>query len=78
MGTHERVDKYINNWVAKGYKEGIPDFAPHELEILGLVPSYRLIAKTLLSNDINLLSLGFVAKKSKFYSILKKIELNAK
>jgi len=71
----QRVDEYISVWEAKGYPNGIPDEAPEELEALGLVPSYRLIAKTLLNNDLQLLSLGFAPKKSIYYNILKKIEL---
>ena len=74
MGAHDRAKTYVESWVSKGYEGDIPDSAPPELESIGIVPSYRLIAKALLSNDINLLSLGFVAKKSKYYSILKKIE----
>ena len=74
----DRVTEYIELWKLKGYPEDIPDSAPEELESLGLAPSYRLIAKALLSNDLQLLSLGFTAKKSIYYNILKKIEHDSK
>lgn len=69
--------KYIELWKAKGYPEDIPDEAPEELEALKIVPSYRLIAKALLANDVNLLSLGMPAKTSIYYGILKKCSLDS-
>lgn len=74
----DRITEYIESWKLKGYPEDIPDESPEELESLGLVPSYRLIAKALLSNDLQLLSLGFTPKKSIYYNILKKIEHDSK
>ncbi len=68
-----KVSEYIDKWKARGYPEDIPDSAPEELESIGIVPSYRLIAKALLSNDINLLSLGGTPKKSKYYGQIKAI-----
>lgn len=70
----DRVTEYVEMWKLKGYPVDIPDEAPLELESEGLVPSYRLIAKALLSNDLQLLSLGFAPKRSIYYDILKKIE----
>lgn len=72
----DRVTQYIENWKTKGYPEDIPDEAPEELEAELLAPSYRLIAKALLSNDLNLLALGFTPKKSEFYGMLKKYALS--
>lgn len=62
-------------WEKRCYTNGIPDEAPIELEKNNLVPSYRRIALALLKNDYALKTLGFEPKKSKYYSILKRIEL---
>lgn len=75
METKKRVKEYISNWKAKGYENDIPDEVPHELMKLGLAPSYKAIAIALLKNDVNLESLGFVGKKSKWYSAFKKVEI---
>lgn len=42
------------------------------------VPNYKKICLALLNNDLNLTSLGFQTKKSKYYSILKRIEIDAR
>jgi predicted phosphoadenosine phosphosulfate sulfurtransferase len=42
------------------------------------VPSYKMICIALLKNDLQLTSLGYKAKQSKFYSILKRIEISAR
>lgn len=55
---------------------GIPDEAPHE--ICKKVPSYKRIAIALLNNDMQLRELGYEPKKSKYYSMLKRIELKDK
>ena len=75
MDTKKNIKTYINNWKEKGYQEDIPDEVPEELMKLNLAPSYKAIALALLRNDMNLESLGFTPKKSIFYSILKKIEI---
>jgi predicted phosphoadenosine phosphosulfate sulfurtransferase len=67
--------EYKQKWSKCGYFNDIPDECPHELEVENLVPSYRLIAKCLLKNDLNLTGLGFVQQKSAWYDALKKIEL---
>lgn len=72
------VDSYISKWSQKGYPDDIPDSVPDELMRLSLAPSYRAIALALLSNDTGLNSLGMPVKKSKYYSILKKIEIDAR
>jgi predicted phosphoadenosine phosphosulfate sulfurtransferase len=41
----------------------------------GFVPSYKAIACAILKNDLLFHSLGFPVKKSAFYDILKKIEI---
>lgn len=72
----DRIFKYINSWKEKGYPDDIPDFVPDELMKLNLAPSYKAIAIAILSNDINLNSLGFSSPKSEYYSVLKKIEID--
>lgn len=78
MDTKKNIQKYINNWKNKGYPNDIPDEVPQILMKLGLAPSYKAIALALLQNDMNLESLGFTPKKSIYYSILKKIEIDAR
>ena len=72
-----KIHQYIKQWKDRGYTEDIPDRAPGVLTRLGLVPSYELIAKAILSNDHTLKKLGFTPKKSGWYSAYKKIELTA-
>jgi predicted phosphoadenosine phosphosulfate sulfurtransferase len=69
------IRRYIKTWEARGYKNGIPDEAPAELESNGLVPSYRRICRALLKNDLLLISLGFVKPNCALYCELKRIEL---
>lgn len=70
------IDKYINIWKRRGYPDDIPDEVPYQLSELGLAPSYKEICIAILKNDHDLKILGFSTKsKSKYYSILKKIEL---
>ncbi len=73
-GIHGKVNKYIRDWTGKGYSDGIPDECPKQLERLGLVPSYRMIATAILDNDIGLRSLGFTSKHSVWYDEIKRIE----
>lgn len=73
-----KIKEYINKWGRQGYEGGIPDAVPIELMKNNLAPSYKAIAIAILSNDNNLLSLGFSPKKSIYYNILKKIELSKK
>jgi predicted phosphoadenosine phosphosulfate sulfurtransferase len=75
MGTKSKVKKYIKDWERKGYKYGIPDEAPIELEKLNIVPSYRKICIALMKNENNLETLGFSRKKTLVYSELKRIEI---
>jgi len=63
-------------WEKRCYKDGIPDEAPFQLA--DKVPSYKRICIAILKNDMNLTSLGFEPKNSKYYSILKKIEIDAR
>jgi|688.fasta_scaffold1316916_2 predicted phosphoadenosine phosphosulfate sulfurtransferase len=62
------------DWERKCYLNGLPDEVPNELK--NLVPSYKLIAITILKNDYALIGLGFQQPKSKVYSMLKRIEIS--
>jgi len=73
-----KIIDYVKTWENRGYKDGIPDEAPIMLEQLCKVPSYRKIVMAILKNDNNLQSLGYTPKKSIYYNILKKIEIDAR
>lgn len=73
-----KIEDYIKTWEIKGYSKGIPDEIPTRLSQLNLAPSYKDICIAILKNDIALKSLGLQPKKSKYYHILKKIELGDK
>lgn len=68
------VEKYIRTWEGRCYKNGIPDEVPKE--IFDKAPSYKAIAIAILKNDISIL--GFERPKSKWYSVLKKIEIESR
>lgn len=61
-------------WEKRCYTNGIPDEAPFELK--DRVPSYKNICMALLKNDFNLVSLGYSPKTTKYYSMLKRIEID--
>ena len=65
------ITNYIRQWEQRCYRKGIPDEVPIELN--KIVPSYKNIAICILNN--NLKPLGIEGKKSKFYSILKRMEI---
>ena len=71
--VQQKIKDYINLWEKRCYSNGIPDQAP--VEINDKVPSYKKICLCLLKNDFNLKGLGYEVKKSKYYNILKRIEL---
>ena len=75
MGAKDKIKKYIKSWEQKGYKNGIPDHAPSELEKRCLVPSYRYICIVLMRNPYNLEKLGLPREKCKIYSDIKREEL---
>lgn len=70
-----KILKYVEKWENRGYADGIPDEADPKLEGLGKVPSYRLICKAILKNDIALTSLGYSRPNCDSYGVLKRIEL---
>lgn len=63
----------MKTWENRCYLNGIPDEAPKEIQ--KKVPSYKRIAIALLNNDLQLSELGYESKKSKYYVMLKRIEL---
>jgi predicted phosphoadenosine phosphosulfate sulfurtransferase len=67
------VKRYIKKW-EQVYSNGIPDEAPHRLDELNKVPSYKRIAIAILNNDIEKIG---VRQKSYWYGELKRIELSA-
>jgi predicted phosphoadenosine phosphosulfate sulfurtransferase len=62
-----KIAKYINWYMVRGYENGIPDFVDIDLEKINKVPSWRLIAKCLLKNDYWCRTLGFSITKSNAY-----------
>ena len=75
MGAKEKIQQYIESWESKGYKNGIPDEAPTELERRNLAPSYRLICIALMKNHNNLEILGFQREKCRIYQEIKREEI---
>lgn len=64
---------YIDAYLQKDY-DVIPDNLPSELD--SICPSFRMICKAILKNDLYLTSLGYSKPKTESYNILKQIELN--
>ena len=73
-GIHDKIREYIATWGKRCYKEGIPDEAP--AEIADKVPSYKKICISILKNDLR--ALGIQPESSKYYSILKRIEIRGR
>lgn len=66
------VKRYISLWETRCYSEGLPDEAPNEID--DMVPSYKRIAVAILKNDLT--HIGVAPITTKYYGILKSIELN--
>lgn len=64
----ERFNKWLAGWHDRGYRSGIPDCAPAELEKKYWVPSWRRMCKVLLRNDWWCKGLGLIQPKSAAYS----------
>lgn len=62
-----RFNEWLHGWHKRGYRNGIPDFAPPELEKKYWVPSWRRMCKVLLRNDWWCKSLGLTQPKSEAY-----------
>jgi len=74
MNITEAVNIYITRWKCRGYFENIPDEIPTRLDELNKAPSYKRIAIAILKNDTQYI--GVSPPKSKWYSVLKSIELS--
>lgn len=74
----EKIEQYVKNWEDKCYSNGIPDEVPVRINQLKKAPSYKAICIAILNNDNALKSLGFYPDKSKYYHMLKKIEIDAR
>lgn len=76
----KRFNEWLLGWHKRGYRDGIPDFAPRELEKKYWAPSWRRMAKVLLRNDWWCKGLGLMQPKSEAYGrylALKKERNNA-
>jgi len=62
-----RFRSWIEGWHMRGYRTGIPDFAPPELEKKYWAPSWRRMCKVLLRNDWWCKGLGLTQPKSAAY-----------
>jgi predicted phosphoadenosine phosphosulfate sulfurtransferase len=71
-----KINEYQKKWESRCYSNGIPDEV--EASINHLVPNWKKIALSILNNDLDLTALGYTKKQSKYYGILKRIELREK
>lgn len=69
-----QIYQHIKTWESRCYSDGIPDEAPEE--IFDKVPSYKRIAIAIMKNDLQII--GITPKKSIYYDMLKKIEIQAR
>lgn len=63
----QRFRAWISGWHKRGYRGGIPDEAPSDLEKKYWVPSWRRLCKVLLRNDWWCKGLGMTQPKSAAY-----------
>lgn len=73
-----KIAAYIRKWESQGYPEGMPDEAPHRLEEINRVGTYRLLCVALMKNDVTLKTLGYSRPTCSLYMQFKRIELQAK
>ncbi len=69
----ERFVKFIAGWKKRGYTT-IPDEAPHLLEVMQWVPSWKRMARCILRNDFYCKGLGQTQPKSEAYEKYKDIK----
>lgn len=69
----ERFIKFIAGWKKRGYPT-IPDEAPHILEVMQWVPSWKRMARCILRNDYYCKGLGQTQPKSEAYEKYKAIK----
>jgi predicted phosphoadenosine phosphosulfate sulfurtransferase len=71
----QKIADYIARWESRGYSNGIPDEACPHLEARGMAPSYRLICRAILRNDVALQTLGYSIRKTDAYMEYKRLEI---
>lgn len=64
----KRFSEWLRGWHKRGYRNGIPDYAPRELEKKYWAPSWRRMCKVLLRNDWWCKGLGLMQPKSAAYA----------
>lgn len=76
MSVTQKVKGYIRTWESRCYSDsGIPDEIPPSIEKTLRVPSYKAIAKAILKNDHQLLTLGFTRKETDLSKALHSMSL---
>lgn len=70
-----KINRYIQTWMQRGYPDGIPDEVDTVLENMNKVPSFRLICRAIMKNDVALLTLGYTREPCDAYTLLKREEL---
>lgn len=70
----QRFNEWLRGWHKRGYRKGIPDYAPRELEKKYWAPSWRRMCKVLLRNDWWCKGLGLVQPKSAAYERYRQIK----
>jgi len=74
----KRFESWLIGWHKRGYRNGIPDEAPRELEKKYWAPSWRRLAKVLLRNDWWCKGLGMTQPRSKAYAQYLEFKKNKK
>jgi predicted phosphoadenosine phosphosulfate sulfurtransferase len=74
----KKFKAWLKGWHDRGYRDGIPDSAPPELEKKHWAPSWRRLAKVLLRNDWWCKGLGMTQPKSEAYAKYMEIKKNRK
>jgi len=74
----DKILSYVAKWETQGYPDGIPDEADPKLEVLGKVPSWRWICRSIMRNDVVLKDLGFARPKCEAYNLIKRAEIAAR
>lgn len=70
-----KIQEYVETWIVRGYPEGIPDEADPVLEMLNKAPSFRMVCRAIMKNDVALLSLGYSREPCAAYMALKHEEI---
>jgi len=74
----KKIQKYLDTWRGRGYKQSIPDEVPIGLEKRNLAPSYRAICIAIMKNDFQLEYLGFSREPCNAYQEIKRQEIDSR